>query len=340
MRALLNRATDLTPAGGDVLLFGTPGLAAEALTLPIDRRLSFLAEPNCVTDRLVALNRATGSPLTISFCSGGTQRESADAVLLDPPWYLDFVRPMLAAATHACRPGGFVLISLPPDGARPSAEGDRQAAIVLGKRRGLTLVEHRPLSIAYATPFFERNALRAGGIDAPPQWRRGDLMVFQKVGARSLLAPSYQRRRLWTEVTIRRMRLFIRTGGSAAGGNADLISIVAGDVLPSVSRRDPRRSLANVWTSGNRIFRTENPQLLLEAAISCAGEAIHSGIQPQLWGTPREREAMARVAAKLCDLAALEAAEEAGAPAVTERSAAWRLNSMMSCSGSTAIPSG
>ncbi|HET9146642.1 MAG TPA: hypothetical protein VFN77_01200 [Acetobacteraceae bacterium] len=32
-RALLNDAADLTPAGGDVLLFGTPGLAAEALTV-------------------------------------------------------------------------------------------------------------------------------------------------------------------------------------------------------------------------------------------------------------------------------------------------------------------
>ena len=30
--------------------------------------------------------------------------------------------------------------------------------------------------------------------------------------------------------------------------------IVPNDVLPSVSRRDPRRDGANVWTSGNRIF--------------------------------------------------------------------------------------
>jgi hypothetical protein len=336
-RVLLNLAADLTPAGGDVLLFGTPGLAAEALTLPIGRRLALLAEPNSVTDRLFALNRATGSPLAIAFCSGGLPRESADAVLLDPPWYLDFVRPMLAAAAHACRPGGFVLISLPPNGARPTAEADRQAAIVLGKRLGLALVEHKPLSIAYETPFFERNALRAAGIATPPQWRRGDLVVLQKVRASSLPAPSSQRSRLWTEVAIGRMRLFIRMGGSAAGGDTELVSIVAGDVLPSVSRRDPRRRLANVWTSGNRIFRTDNPQLLLEAAITCAGEAIGSSIQPRLWGTLREHEAMERVAADLRDLAALEAMEETGAPAVTERSAAWRLNSTMSWSGSTAI---
>jgi dihydroorotase-like cyclic amidohydrolase len=33
-----------------------------------------------------------------------------------------------------------------------------------------------------------------------------------------------------------------------------LRSIVPGDILPSVSRRDPRRANADVWTSGNRIF--------------------------------------------------------------------------------------
>lgn len=339
-RALLNHAADLTPACGEVLLFGTPGLAAEALALPIGRRLALLVEPNSVTDRLFALNRATGSPLDIAFCSAGLPRDCADVVLLDPPWYLDFVRPMLAAAAHACRLGGFVLISLPPDGARPTAETDRQAALVLAQRLGFVLVERQPLSIAYETPFFERNALRAAGIATPPQWRRGDLVLFRKVSAPSLPVPRSHRGRLWTEVAIGRMRLFIGTGGNLASGDAELVSIVSGDVLPSVSRRDPRRSSANVWTSGNRVFRTSNPQLLLEAAISCAGEAIASSIQPRLWGTVREREAVERVAAELRNLAALEAAEETGAPAVMERGAAWRLSSTMSWSRSTIIPSG
>lgn len=339
-RSLLNLAADLTPTGGDVLLFGTPGLATEALTLPIGRRLALLAEPNSVTDRLFALNKATGSPLSIAFCTGGLPRESADAVLLDPPWYLDFVRPMLAAAAHACRPGGFVLISLPPNGARPTAEADRQAAIVLGKRVGLTLVEHNPLSITYETPFFERNALRAAKIATPPQWRRGDLVVLRKVRASSLPAPRSPRSRRWTEVPIGRMRLFIRAGGITAGGDTELAPIVAGDVLPSVSRRDRRRRLANVWTSGNRIFRTDKPQFLLEAAISCAAEAIGSSVQPRLWGTLREHEEIERVAAGLRDLAALEAMEEAGAAAATERSATWSLNTTMSSSGSKAIRSG
>jgi len=339
-RALLNRAADLTSSGSDVLLFGTPGLALEALTLPIGRRLALLVEPNSVTDRLFALNQATGSPLAIAFCSGGLPRESADAVLLDPPWYLDFVRPMLSAAAHACRADGHILISLPPDGARPTAEADREAVLALGKRLGLALVERVPLSISYETPFFERNALRAAGISTPPQWRRGDLVVFRKVSVARLPPPNSQRIRPWTEVSVGRMRLFIGKGGRATVGDADLTSIVAGDVLPTVSRRDPRRSSVNVWTSGNRVFRTGNPQLVLDAAISCSGGAVGSGIQPRLWGTLDEREALERVAAELRDLAALEAAEELGAPVTTERSTVWRLNSTRSWSGSTAIHSG
>lgn len=311
-RELLNRATELTSTDGDVLLFGTPGLAVEALTLPPARRLAFLAENNSVTQRVMALNRATGSPLAIAFCSGGLPRETADAVILDPPWYPDFIRPMLAAAAHACRIGGTVLISLPPFGTRPSAEADHHAALAFGRRLGLDVVEHTELAIAYATPFFERNALAASGIYLPPYWRRGDLVVFRK--ARPTLRPpaaSGSARRPWREVTIDRMRLFIRQDTPSAAVTG-LNPLVEGDVLPSVSRRDPRRRHGQVWTSGNRVYRTGNPQLILDAANSCAQSAHGASVQPGLWGTVREREARDRVADQLRTLAALEAQEEQG----------------------------
>jgi hypothetical protein len=92
------------------------------------------------------------------------------------------------------------------------------------------------------------------------------------------------------------------------------MSLIDGDILPTVSRRDPRRRAAQAWTSGNRIFGTGNPQLLLEAAISCTGAATGSGVQPRLWGTIRERDAQERVAGELRALAAIEAQEELGAP--------------------------
>lgn len=341
-RKLLNFAADLAPIGGDLLLFGTPGLAVEALALPINRRLSFLAEKNSVTERVISLNRATGSPISIAFCSGGLPRDSADAVLLDPPWYPDFVRPMLAAAACACRTGGFVLISLPPVGTRPNAEADRDITIRFAKRHGLALIDHQELTIGYDTPFFERNALAAAGIHPPPRWRRGDLVIFQKARAPAQpLVPVAGYRQNWTEVMIGRMRLFLKGTDSMRSDHVSLISVVDGDVLPTVSRRDPRRRQAEVWTSGNRIFRTNNPQLLLEAAISCAGEAIGAGVQPRLWGSIRERDALERVGEELRALAALEAREEHGGPGVAlKRSTFWTSNSTNYCSKSMAIVSG
>ncbi len=65
------------------------------------------------------------------------------------------------------------------------------------------------------------------------------------------------------------MRVFIRGCDDMLPDEVNLISLVKGDILPTVSRRDPRRRQADVWTSGNRIFQTDNPRLVLEAALSC-----------------------------------------------------------------------
>ncbi len=287
-RDLLNIATDLTPPHGDLLLFGTPGLAVEALSLPTHRQLSFLGEDNAVTQRLIALNRVTGCPLSIAFCSAGLPRNSADAVVLDPPWYMDFVRPMLAAAATACRPDGAVLVSLPALGTRPGAEVDHEATVRFASRVGLDLLDHRPLTIGYDTPFFEINALAAAGVFAPSQWRRGNLIVFRK-SRRSghSMIPSSGRRDKWIEASIGRMRLFIKPDRAPATGMEGLLPLVEGDILPSVSRREPRRRGAQLWTSGNRVFRTDNSNLVLEAALSHSDGRIGSSSLSDL--TPRLR---------------------------------------------------
>ncbi len=335
--ALLNRATDLTVRGGDILLFGTPGVAAEALTLPIARRLAFLAEDNAVTRRVISLNRATGAPLAIGNCSAGLPQDSADAVLLDPPWYMDFVRPMLVAAAAACRSQGVILLSVPPAATRPSAEADRSGTINFAYRLGLELIGDWPLGLSYETPFFETNALAAASLHPPARWRRGDLLIFRKTRPASRPAPATSRRRDWVEVSVGRMRLFIRGVAGDPGGSHGLIPIVSGDVLSSVSRRDPRRRMASVWTSGNRIFRTDNPRLVLEAALSHSSAANGASAQPAFWGTLHEREALDRVGELIGRIAEREADEERGAFAdPTEWSEHWTSRSETSFSRSAA----
>lgn len=322
-RDLLDRATELSARGSDILLFGTPGVAAEALTLPIARRLAFLAEDNVVTRRVMSLNEATGAPLAIGICSAGLPQDSADAVLLDPPWYMDFIRPMLAAAAAACRSGGVVLLSMPPASTRPSAESDVAATLAFALRIGLELIGHEPLGLSYDTPFFETNALAAAGLHPPARWRRGDLLIFRKTRPATRPAAVTSRRRDWVEVAVGRMRLFIKGVAADTGGSQGLISIVRGDVLASVSRRDPRRRAATVWTSGNRIFRTDNPRLVLEAALSHSSVDEGAGAQPALWGSVREREAIARVGKLIGRLAEREADEERGAFDNPEWSEPW-----------------
>jgi hypothetical protein len=338
-RDLLDAACALTTANSEILLFGTPGLAVEALSLPINRRLSFLGEDNVVSRRLMALNAATGSPMAVAFCAERLPVRSVDAVLLDPPWYMDFIRPMLAVASNACRPDGMVLVSLPPSGTRPSAVADCGRVIRFAARIGLDLVEDRTLAIAYDTPFFEINALVAAGIYASFQWRRGDLFIFRKSHRPvSLAGVASGRRREWTEVLIGRMRLLVR-GGRPGGGLTGLQPILAGDILPSVSRRDPRRRSAQIWTSGNRVFKSDNSELVLEAALAASGAEIGAGIQPWLWGNLSE--AVERVAYQLVALAGLEAAEERGSAArMIEWGTPWTSNSTGSYGRSLATVSG
>ena len=314
-RDLLTLATDLTPPDGDVLLFGTPGLALEALLFPASQRMSFLAEDNVVTERLILLNRAAGSPLSIDLNSGPIPQASADAVLLDPPWYMDFIRPMLEDAVAACRVGGVVLISLPPRGTRPSADADHAATIRFAGRLGLELLDRRFVAVDYDTPFFETNALAAAGVHPSVRWRRGDLVVLRKLcNAVSTALPVNRDRRDWIEVSIGRLRLFIRTHNDDVTGSRGLIRLIDGDILPSVSRRDPRRRYAQVWTSGNRVFGTDNPALVIEAALSYTDLRTRSGVHPSVWCNLYEREVLERVGEELLTLAEIEAAEERGSP--------------------------
>jgi hypothetical protein len=340
---LLQLGAELAPKASAILLLGTPGVAATALSFPIRQPVVFIGEDNIVTRRLIALNDATDQPLLIRLCHVAPSFRGAGVVILDPPWYMDFLRPMFAAAAAACQHSGNVVASIPPIGARPSAMDDRDAIFKFASRVGLEPLDIRPLGVRYDTPLFERNALRVSGISAPPQWRRGDVAIFQKVREPERPIPiGVARRPRWQEVSIGRMRLFIRRDQVSSSGSTGLIRLLDDDVLPSVSRRDPRRRQAHVWTSGNRIFATDNTHLVFEAAMAYHATDATVGVQRHLLTTPAESDAVKRVAQILSKLAATEAAEECGSTSldVQEGSEGWTSDSTNCFSDSTKIPSG
>ena len=204
-------------------------------------------------------------------------------------------------------------MSLPPSGTRPGAHRDRQRILRFAALLGLRVFDYQPLEVNYETPFFEANALAAAGVYVPLHWRRGDLIVFRKSRAPfPHLRPFSIKSHQWLEASVGEMRIFVRSTVDDIRGFEGLLPLVDGDILPSVSRRDVRRQGTHVWTSGNRVFRSDNPTLVLEAAASLGGIWSRSGAPRPMCGSIRESKAIERIRQRLIALAALEADEQRG----------------------------
>jgi len=221
------------------------------------------------------------SPAHFAFDSADAFRWSCDApsavtVFADPPWYPRALEAFLWCAAAATLQGSVVMLSVPQVGTRPGVAEERLRLIAYARSIGLALSELREGVMTYVTPPFEANAFRAAGLGrtVPSNWRSGDLMVFQReafaLGARPTARTSDDEP--WA--TFERGGVIIRVKEQAdEGDDPRLVSIVAGDILATVSRRDARRVNARVWTSGNRIFGCSAPATLRRVL---AGELVRS----------------------------------------------------------------
>jgi hypothetical protein len=240
---------------------------------------------------------------------------SARVVVADPPWYPEDMRAFAWAASSVAASGATVLFSIPPLLVRPGVARERRNFLDFALLCGLELVSVQTGVLRYSTPTFERNAFAAAGFRGEyPDWRVGDLAEFR--ASRSPLPPRPRPRvverwrfeRASTTTIAFRDEWPIRT-------DARLIRIVPGDILPSVSRRDPLRSQVKVWTTGNRVFGCLDPMLASALAhalatgadpISSAATRLGRPISPAerrltLIATSQLRDIMA---AETCDLPA------------------------------------
>lgn len=244
-----------------------------------------------------------------------------DLVVMDPPWYAGHVRVFLHAAHLLCADGGHVLASLPGVGTRPGVEAERAALLAYAGDLGLTLVETHPGCLRYLSPPFEQRALAAAGLPGlPVAWRRGDLLVLSSQGrARGAAAapPPLPDEAQWVELPAPPTRLKVRPWPRRLDGAIDpqLRSVVRGDVLPTVSRRDARRAGVQVWTATNRVFGCANVPVLAallraracavpltEAAARCAGRGLTNAETTAIDETARQLDRL--VAAEEADLRA------------------------------------
>lgn len=307
-RFLLQLASETVNSCAPVLLFGTPGVAAEALLAPVSQQVIFAGEDNAVTRRIASLNRAMDSPISVQTTSRALP--TSGAVIVDPPWYLDVTLPMMAATANSLDPSGWMFVSLPPEGVRPTANADRISVLKHADEIGLQVVGQYARSLRYQTPFFERNALSAAGLAVLSDWRAGDLVVFRKVRAGTArTARPQSSMATWVEIEIGGMRVFVRTGAPSVAGPPRLGPLGAATVLPTVRRRDRRRLAATVVTSGNRVFSGPDPRLVIEAAILASEATNGSGGLPPVWCKIEEQAAIEQMATELREIADIEAAE-------------------------------
>lgn len=206
-------------------------------------------------------------------CDGLPDEQSA-VVVVDPPWYREHERLFLWAAAQLCRSGGSVLVSVPAEGTRPGVKADRDEALAWAEHLGFEVEAMEPGALGYVSPPFERNALAAVGLGGMPnEWRHGDLVVLRMREHVETARPECAVDDRWPEVTIGSVGIRVRgrgTEGSEEGLDPRLRKLVPGDVLDTVSRRDPRRQSVAMWTSGNRVFAARSPDVLLEVARSLA----------------------------------------------------------------------
>jgi hypothetical protein len=256
---------------GRIALLGTPTLVSVIESALPPSALSLFDKNSLWTDRIGRQNPAlevTACDLTLDRLAAD-RLAAADVVIMDPPWYSPIQKAYLWAAIQLIRPGGFVVTTVPPQGTRPRIRAERADIEAYADSAGLALVSSIEGLVRYVTPPFEANALRAAGVfRSLPEWRSGDLAIYESRHSvaleRPLVAASESR---WAEVMIRGVRIKMRlpTGSlDETRDSPELEPLVPGDILPSVSARHPVRERVDVWTSGNRVFKCKNTRALLE----------------------------------------------------------------------------
>ena len=260
---LLERITGSTEPTSAVALIGAPSVFFLAALKNLSQHFTLLDENRLLADRVPPSSPAK------DFHRCDVTREVVDippvqAVLADPPWYEDDVLGFLRTSVRLCADQGIVFLGFGPDGTRPGISEERQQIIAEADKWGLRFIHKEPQVLSYSTPFFEHNALKAAHFKhVPATWRHGDLILFRKEGSPVHVEDTRRTTECpWYEVNIQGVEVRVRRDDRPDFADPRLIPLVPGNILPTVSRRDPIGKTANVWTTGNRIYRCDGRNIL------------------------------------------------------------------------------
>ena len=274
-------------SGADIALFGTSGLAEVLPDLMPGRRITLFERRGEVCHVLAGRDGLRVVPGDVGLTTRAGEY-AFDVVVADPPWYPALMELFVQAAARVLVRDGMLLLCVPGGATRPGILAERRHLVDVAGVVGFVLEMSDQAAVGYESPPFELAALGAADLAGfDPIWRRADLLRFRKTARtiEPLSAPEIPEPEThWREVSIGRARIRV-DARAALVATQNLESIVAGDVLDSVSSRDPRRASASIWTSTNRVFRTSAPgELIVALRRVAAGETIE-----QEWLRPVER---------------------------------------------------
>jgi|SRR5215213_1090755 len=262
---LLDTCLPLTRPGEMIALLGTPSVLRTAIESSYPRG-TILLDVNASVVNCLSQAAPDAEVLLCDVVRDPLPNINASAVIVDPPWYEEHLAGFVWAASNLCRVGGHVLVSTPPVGTRPGIDRDRKGLLDWARQLGLILLRTEAAILPYCSPPFEINALKAEGLcGILEDWRRGDLSIFVKDIQVTLPRPAIPTasEEKWVEESLHGVRVRVRPSESSDFNDPKLLTVVGGNILPSASRRDYRRALVDVWTSGNRVFASQGRNILI-----------------------------------------------------------------------------
>lgn len=270
---LTNLIQQLNSINDSILYLGMPTLFATAYHKDIPHKVTLVERNKPIVQALSTLTKNEERFKILEtdiFKVDPKKINSHHCVIMDPPWYSPFFEQFMWLAAQTVEVGGIVGISMPSLNTKDDILDQRMDWFKFCHSLGLCLEELRPQQLHYAMPFFEFNALRAAEVEGfPPFWRKGDLAIFRKICDRKFDRPPLPSADpVWDEIEIETVRIRVKRDDNKTNSPIKIQHILKGNILPTVSRSDERRKEANVWTSGNRIYKVNDSsaffQLLTE----------------------------------------------------------------------------
>jgi hypothetical protein len=313
---LLDLCLDYTQPEDLIILLGTPSLLSVAVECSYPRQMVLLDSNSAIIDSFAGAVPEGQVRRFDAFQDTLPELEAA-VVIIDPPWYERHLMAFTWVASRLCKKGGHILASVPPIGTRPNVQHELSKYFQWTEQLRLTRLSLELAALPYISPPYERNALRAEGLfNVPMDWRRGDLAIFLNSYQNNIPRPviSSPDDSKWVEESLFSVRVRIRNDLSVGFSDPTLRSIVSGDILPSVSRRDERRTLVDVWTSGNRVFTCKGRGILRQIISALAIGRVPEDIVAEGLGrklTVSENELVLQATSQIMKIIELEQTENA-----------------------------